>query len=104
MRWIHVEIDLYETLDYVDPNLMSATSYMIEPVADLQGKGKGLHSWYIDNLMLHSEKAPDAIDEISVGANAPAEYYNLQGVRVAHPGQGLYIRRHGDKSKIIMFK
>lgn len=29
--------------------------------------------------------------------NAPAEYFNLQGVRVAQPESGLYIVRQGDK-------
>lgn len=29
--------------------------------------------------------------------NAPIEYYNLQGVRVANPENGLYIMRQGDK-------
>jgi GTP-dependent phosphoenolpyruvate carboxykinase len=28
-------------------------------------------------------------------ANLPAEYYNLQGVRVANPAPGLYIVRRG---------
>lgn len=30
-------------------------------------------------------------------ADAPAEYYNLQGVRVANPGNGIYIVRRGAK-------
>lgn len=36
-------------------------------------------------------------------ANAPVEYYNLQGVRVADPTPGLYIRRQGNNvSKVII--
>ena len=37
-------------------------------------------------------------------ANAPVEYFNLQGVRVANPENGLYIRRQGNKKsrKIII--
>ncbi len=35
--------------------------------------------------------------------NAPAVYYNLQGVKVAEPTPGLYIMRQGDKtSKVII--
>lgn len=35
----------------------------------------------------------------------PAEYYNLQGVRVAEPVPGnIYIERRGDKSKKILFR
>lgn len=36
----------------------------------------------------------------SIGADAaaaPAEYYNLQGIRVANPTQGIFIVRQGDK-------
>ena len=35
--------------------------------------------------------------------NAPVEYYNLQGIRVANPDKGLYIVRQGNKtSKVIL--
>ncbi|MDE7153939.1 MAG: CotH kinase family protein [Muribaculaceae bacterium] len=35
---------------------------------------------------------------------APAEYYNLQGIRVAHPAKGeLYIFRQGNKSSKIIY-
>ncbi|MDE6371320.1 MAG: leucine-rich repeat domain-containing protein [Duncaniella sp.] len=34
---------------------------------------------------------------------AEAEYYTLQGVRVANPGHGIYIKRHGSKvSKVVL--
>lgn len=36
-------------------------------------------------------------------ANAPVEYYNLQGVRVDNPTNGLYIRRQGNEvTKVIV--
>lgn len=41
--------------------------------------------------------------EVEADQNAPAEYFNLQGVRVENPGQGLYIKRQGNKvSKVIL--
>ena len=33
----------------------------------------------------------------AVDADAPAEYYNMQGIRVAEPTTGLYIVRQGNK-------
>ncbi len=40
------------------------------------------------------------IDGVAAGADAPAEYYNLQGVRVENPAQGLYIVvRNGKATK-----
>lgn len=41
----------------------------------------------------------EAVDE-----NAPVEYFNLQGVRVQNPGQGLYIRRQGNSVEKVLMK
>ena len=43
------------------------------------------------------------IDTPAVEGNAPVEYYNLQGVRVINPQNGLYIRRQGNNvSKVLI--
>lgn len=40
---------------------------------------------------------PSAVSDITADdSNAPVEYYNLQGVRVDSPANGLYIRRQGN--------
>lgn len=36
--------------------------------------------------------------------NAPVEYYNLQGVKVANPESGLYIRRQGKTATKVLIK
>ena len=36
--------------------------------------------------------------------NAPVEYYNLQGVKVANPESGLYIRRQGNIATKVLIK
>lgn len=36
--------------------------------------------------------------------NAPVEYYNLQGVKVANPESGLYIRRQGNTATKVLIK
>lgn len=43
----------------------------------------------------------DSIDEINE-ADAPAEYFNLQGIRVAEPQRGVYIRRLGSETVKIL--
>lgn len=43
------------------------------------------------------------VEEIGVD-NAPVEYYNLQGVRVDNPTNGLYIRKQGNEVKKVMIK
>ena len=43
------------------------------------------------------------IDDVFVDDNAPAEYYNLQGVKVDNPTNGLYIKKQGGKAtKVIL--
>lgn len=49
-----------------------------------------------DNLKVE-ESATTGIEGVEADENAPAEYYNLQGVRVANPENGLYIVRQGNK-------
>lgn len=38
---------------------------------------------------------PTGVSNINADANAPVEFFNLQGVRVANPESGIYIRRQG---------
>lgn len=43
------------------------------------------------------------VADIEADANAPVEYFNMQGVKVANPENGLYIRRQGSKiSKVVV--
>ena len=60
--------------------------------------------WFLDNLKLAAVDAA-GIDGIVVDDQAPVEYYNLQGIRVAEPTNGLYIRRQGKKAtKVVIGK
>lgn len=44
-----------------------------------------------------------ALQDINIDENAPVEYYNLQGVKVENPENGIYIRRQGSKvSKVVI--
>ncbi|MCM1475726.1 MAG: hypothetical protein NC036_05700 [Muribaculaceae bacterium] len=47
----------------------------------------------------NSSVAVEVIEDV----NAPVEFYNLQGIRVVNPENGLYIRRQGNKvTKVIL--
>lgn len=44
-----------------------------------------------------------AIEEVGTDANAPAEYYNLQGVKVVNPVGGIFIKKQGSKTtKVVL--
>lgn len=51
-------------------------------------------------------KASSAVEEIfteSADADAPVEYFNIQGMRVANPATGVYIKKQGNKvSKVYI--
>lgn len=51
-------------------------------------------------------KASSAVEEIfteSADADAPVEYFNIQGMRVANPANGVYIKKQGNKvSKVYI--
>lgn len=56
-------------------------------------------------LSINLPGAESAISEIEAdNANAPVEYFNLQGIRVANPDNGIFIRRQGSKVSKIMIK
>lgn len=58
-------------------------------------------TWEIDAVKV-TGKIENAISDIEADVNAPVEYFNLQGVRVANPENGLYIMRQGNKvTKVI---
>ncbi len=51
------------------------------------------------------ENKPSGVENVIEDTNddAPVEYYNLQGVRVQNPANGLYIKRQGNKvTKVIV--
>ena len=60
---------------------------------------------YIESISVSYKKVSGITEavESADAADAPVEYYNLQGIRVQQPENGLYIRRQGTKvSKIII--
>ena len=50
------------------------------------------------------EDPTGAVSGIVAEANAPVEYFNLQGVRVANPENGLFIRRQGSSVSKVLVK
>lgn len=62
--------------------------------------------WHLEakdgNLVL-AEGETTGIDAIVADENAPVEYYNLQGIRVAEPSNGIFIRRQDNKTTKVAF-
>lgn len=52
----------------------------------------------------HNVDASSGIADAAVDENCPAEYYNLQGVRINNPSNGLYICRKGNATTKVYVK
>lgn len=49
------------------------------------------------------KEGDSGVSEIATDEAAPVEYYNLQGVKVANPENGVFIRRQGEKAtKVVL--
>ena len=60
-------------------------------------------TWEIKNVKVTADKA-GVNDIIADDDNAPVVYYNLQGVRVENPANGLYIRVQGKKATKVLVR
>lgn len=60
---------------------------------------------YVDRIYaFYAGVTPTGIDNVTVNENAPAEYFNLQGIRVANPAKGqIVIKRQGSKATKVVF-
>ncbi len=56
------------------------------------------------NLVAAVDSETGVTDIISDNADAPVEYYNLQGVKVANPENGIFIRVQGKDVKKVVIK
>ena len=74
---------------------------------DSEYKSYGAYAEKTDTRMLPTlYKKDDAsgIQAVEADASAPVEYYNLQGIRVSEPTNGLYIRRQGNKATKVLVR
>ncbi len=67
-------------------------------------KGEWTFSFNAEELLLSVYSGAAGIDEILSGEAVPAVYYNLQGVKVANPENGIYVVRQGNKVSKVLVK
>lgn len=54
--------------------------------------------------LYHKDDPTGVNDIVAEDANAPVEYFNLQGIRVANPEHGPYIRRQGNTATKVFIR
>lgn len=71
----------------------------------VEEEGTYIVTFDLNNWTLNvASNADTGVIELVTDKNAPVEYYNLQGVRVEDPSNGLYLVRKGGKVSKIMIK
>lgn len=97
LKWFHADIAL------TGATINDKTTVTLRPGANDWSKS-GQHRFYLDNIKVTGKIQGSAVESIVAEENAPAEYFNLQGVRVANPESGLYIVRKGSKVSKVLVK
>ncbi len=76
--------------------------WLSDPENDPEGETSGVPIEVEFNGKLNSKTS---VDDIYIdNSEAAVEYYNLQGIRVANPENGIYIRRQGNKVSKVYVK
>lgn len=95
----------YSVGDRITFTKNSDSSYSLSPftiwrrtVDDKMNIDYTLVSYWDDTLY------ESGVENIAVDPEAPAEFFNLQGVRVANPENGVYIRRQGENISKVLVK
>lgn len=94
------------------PSMAATTgTFALSPIDTARGLWKGDESSvkltggkYVDQIYVLYAEGGAGVNEMEVNENAPVEYFNLQGVKVANPENGIFIRRQGSKVEKIMVK
>lgn len=63
----------------------------------------GYADWYYVSFMF-SEPTESAVKTIDNDANAPVEFYNINGTKVANPQNGIFIRKQGNQTSKVILK
>lgn len=100
-RWIHASIDLS------NKGVTSRSKITIRQIdsqwpvdAGTKLGTKSVCRYFLDNLKVSGDKQ-DGITDLN-SDNASAEYFNLQGMPVANPENGIFICRQGNKvTKVV---
>lgn len=94
---------LYEDASYVETLENEASKYYgVICVGGYYGDGENDYAEFYVTFYFNSETS--GIADVAVDENAPIEYYNLQGLRVDNPTNGLYIRRQGNNTTKVFVK
>lgn len=100
--WQTIEVTLGQ-LKKLNPDFTIPTAFSGNYMVCLAGAVAGQNVSF-DNAFLFTPEGGSAIEGVEAdNAAAPVEYFNLQGVKVANPEGGLFIKVQGNKAtKVVL--
>ena len=91
-----------------DANVEYTIPVPVEPVHHIYVEAKSVNGTFhseVDKFTLDQSGTTTGITAVETeDTDAPVEYYNMQGVRVMNPAQGLYIRRQGNRVEKVALR
>lgn len=109
-NWEQLNIPTWPTAgswDFVNSGDMTLDSFVggkIQLGFKYGSTAEGADTWEIKNFAVTGTKKLQGIDAVEAEDAAPAVYYNLQGVQVANPANGHYIKVQGKKATKLYIK
>lgn len=100
LKWIPVDIDLSGVT--MDKNTR-ITIRNIDSQYGENGAQTGVYRYFIKNLKVYGNNST-AVSELSSEKYSKTEYFNLQGMKVENPSQGLYIKVTDSKTEKVFIK
>lgn len=103
-EWTGIDISfadlkkVWPSFDYKKVKVWSGNALAI-----LSGNVAGTN-FSIDAVYFYTPLEGDGIEGVDFDSAAPAEYFNLQGMRVENPSKGIFICRQGSKSSKVVLK
>lgn len=98
--------EIFYSLDGTEPSIAYTEPIKIDQDATL--KAKAIRNGNVESELFSKDYSISTTGIVEVGAegvNAPVEYYNLQGVRIANPAPGqVVIVRQGNEVKKVLVK
>lgn len=80
--------------------------YNAIPTTDCRGYsrvgGNDIGAYEYSDVKPDPDEPDDAVEAVAVDFNAPARYFNLQGVEVTNPAGGIFIELRGNQSRKVI--
>ena len=108
VKWPYVYGNGYSTVLRLDEATYGYPYYASIEFSGFDEDGNWLPDTYFltfyFNGLKDSEGGQSGVISVEEVENAPVEYYNINGMRVANPSNGIFIRKQGSKTTKVVIR